>query len=89
MILVVSLISTLFILLILIFLLEYRSRSRRALARRMRYYAGEMDTQEKPKEQKTLSERVKALLQDGGRLLSNIRHARGLDLRMQKAGIPL
>ena len=89
MIFVVSLISTLFILLILIFLLEYRSRSRRALARRMRYYAGEMDTQEKPKEQKTLSERVKALLQDGGRLLSNIRHARGLDLRMQKAGIPL
>ena len=89
MILVVSLISTLFILLILIFLLEYRSRSRHALARRMRYYAGEMDTQEKPKEQKTLSERVKALLQDGGRLLSNIRHARGLDLRMQKAGIPL
>ena len=89
MILVVSLISTLFILLILLFLLEYRSRSRRALARRMRYYAGEMDTQEKPKEQKTLSERVKALLQDGGRLLSNIRHARGLDLRMQKAGIPL
>lgn len=89
MIFVVSLISTLFILLILIFLLEYRSRSRRALARRMRYYAGEMDTQEKPKEQKTLSERFKALLQDGGRLLSNIRHARGLDLRMQKAGIPL
>ena len=89
MILIVSLISTLFILLILIFLLEYRSRSRRALARRMRYYAGEMDTQEKPKEQKTLSERFKALLQDGGRLLSNIRHARGLDLRMQKAGIPL
>ena len=89
MILVVSLISTLFILLILIFLLEYRSRSRHALARRMRYYAGEMDTQEKPKEQKTLSERFKALLQDGGRLLSNIRHARGLDLKMQKAGIPL
>ena len=89
MIFVVSLISTLFILLILIFLLEYRSRSRRALARRMRYYAGEMDTQEKPKEQKTLSERFKALLQDGGRFLSNIRHARGLDLRMQKAGIPL
>ena len=89
MIFVVSLISTLFILLILIFLLEYRSRSRRALARRMRYYAGEMDTQEKPKEQKTLSERFKALLQDGRRLLSNIRHARGLDLRMQKAGIPL
>ena len=89
MIFVVSLISTLFILLILIFLLEYRSRSRRALARRMRYYAGEMDTQEKPKEQKTLSERFKALLQDGGRLLSNIRHARGLEVRMQKAGIPL
>lgn len=89
MILIVSLISTLFILLILIFLLEYRSRSRRALARRMRYYAGEMDTQEKPEEQKTLSERFKALLQDGGRLLSNIRHARGLDLKMQKAGIPL
>ncbi len=89
MILIVSLFSTLFILVILIFLLEYRSRSRRALARRMRYYAGDMDTQEKPKEHKTLSERFKELLKDGGRFLSNIRHARGLDLKMQKAGIPL
>ena len=29
------------------------------------------------------------LLRSGGRLLSNIRHARGLDFKMQKAGIPL
>ena len=50
MIFAISLISTLFILLILFLLLEYRSRSRRALARRMRYYSGGMDTQEKPKE---------------------------------------
>ena len=46
MIFVVSLVSTIFILLILILLLEYRSRNRRALARRMRYYAGEMDNPE-------------------------------------------
>lgn len=89
MIFVVSLISTLFILLILILLLEYRSRNRRALARRMRYYAGDMDTQEKPKEKKPLAERFRNLLRSGGKLLSNIRHARGLDLKMQKAGIPL
>ena len=89
MIFVVSLISTLFILLIIILLLEYRSRNRRALARRMRYYAGDMDTQEKPKERKTLTERLKELLRSGGKLLSNIRHARGLDFKMQKAGIPL
>ena len=90
MIFVVSLISTLFILLILILLLEYRSRSRRALARRMRYYAGDMDSsQSKPQEQKTLPERLMGLLRSGGKLLSNIRHARGLDFKMQKAGIPL
>ena len=85
MIFVISLISTLFILLILFLLLEYRSRSRRALARRMRYYSGEMDTQEKPKESKPLTERLMDILRSGGKLLSNIRHARGLDFQMQKA----
>ena len=90
MIFLVSLISTIFIMLIIILLLEYRSRSRRALARRMRYYAGDMDNpQDKPKEQKTLTERLMGLLRSGGKLLSNIRHARGLDSKMQKAGIPL
>lgn len=90
MIFLVSLISTIFIMLIIILLLEYRSRSRRALARRMRYYAGDMDnSQDKPKERKTLSERLMGLLRSGGKLLSNIRHARGLDSKMQKAGIPL
>ena len=89
MIFIVSLISTLCILLILILLLEYRSRNRRALARRMRYYAGDMDTQEKPKERKPLAERFMDLLHSSGKLLSNIRHARGLDFTMQKAGIPL
>ena len=89
MIFIVSLISTLFILLILILLLEYRSRNRRALARRMRYYAGDMDTQEKPKERKPLAERFMDLLHSAGQHLSNIRHARGLDFKMQKAGIPL
>lgn len=89
MIFLVSLISTLFILLILIFLLEYRSRNRQALARRMRYYAGGMETQEKPKERKSLSERFMGLIRSGGKLLSNIRHARGLDFKMQQAGIPL
>ena len=86
MIFVVSLVSTIFILLILILLLEYRSRSRRALARRMRYYAGEMDSPEdKPKERKTLTERLMGLLHSGGQLLSNIRHARGLDFKLQQA----
>lgn len=89
MILVVSLISTFLILLILVLLLEYRSRNRIALARRMRYYAGEMDTQEKPKTVKPLAERFMDLLRSGGKLLSNIRHARALDFKMQKAGIPL
>ena len=90
MIFLVSLISTVFILLILILLLEYRSRNRRALARRMRYYAGGMeDIQEKPKEVKSLKERFLSLLRGGGRLLSNIRHARGLDFKMQQAGVPL
>ncbi|MDY6290802.1 MAG: type II secretion system F family protein [Succiniclasticum sp.] len=91
MIFLVSLISTIFILLILILLLEYRSRNRRALARRMRYYAGEMENpHDKPNiERKTLTERLMNLLHSGGRLLSNIRHARGLDFKMQQAGIPL
>lgn len=89
MIFAVSLICTIFILLILIFLLEYRSRNRQALARRMRYYAGDMDVQEKPKARKTLAERFRELLRSGGKLLSNIRHARGLDFKMQQAGVPL
>lgn len=90
MIFLVSLISTIFILLILILLLEYRARSRRALARRMRYYAGDMENpQDKPQEQKTLKERLLNLLHNGGRLLNNIRHPRGLDFKMQQAGIPL
>ncbi len=91
MIFLVSLVSTLFILLILILLLEYRSRNRRALARRMRYYAGEMDNPQQAavKEQKNLTERLLGLLHSGGQLLSNIRHARGLDFKMQQAGIPL
>ena len=90
MIFLVSLICTILIFLILIFLLEYRSRNRQALARRMRYYAGDMDDpQDKPKERKTLTERLMGMLRSGGKLLSNIRHARGLDFRMQKAGIPL
>jgi len=90
MIFLVSLVSTLFILLILILLLEYRSRSRRALARRMRYYAGGMDNpQDKPKERISLKERFLNLLRGGSRLFHNIRHARGLDFKMQQAGIPL
>ena len=89
MIFAVSLICTLCILLMVILLLEYRSRSRNAIARRMRYYAGDMDTMDKPQEKKTLAERFRGLLRSGGKLLSNIRHARGLDFRMQKAGIPL
>ena len=89
MIFVISLICTLFVLLLIIFLLEIRSRSRRALARRMRYYAGGMDAQEKPQQKKPLPERFMELLRSGGRLLNNIRNARGLDFMMQQAGIPL
>ena len=90
MIAIVSLICTIFILLILLFALEYRSRSRRALARRMRYYASGMENpQDQPQEKKTLKERFLGILRGGGRLLNNIRHARGLDLKMQQAGIPL
>ena len=91
MIFIVSLVSTIFILLILILLLEYRSRSRRALARRMRYYAGEMDNpqQATTKERITLTERLMNLLRGGGRLFHNLRHAHGLDFKMQQAGIPL
>ena len=90
MIAIVSLICTIFILLIMLFALEYRSRSRRALARRMRYYASGMENpQDQPQEKKTLKERFLGILRGGGRLLNNIRHARGLDLKMQQAGIPL
>ncbi len=90
MIFLVSLISTIFILLILIFLLEYRSRSRRALARRMRYYAGDLENpQDKPQEHISLKERFLNLLRGGSRLFHNIRHARWLDFKMQQAGIPL
>ena len=90
MIFLVSLVSTAFILVILIFLLEYRSRSRRALARRMRYYAGDMENpQDKPKESISLKQRFLNLLRGGSRLFHNIRRARGLDFKLQQAAIPL
>lgn len=89
MVLVVSLFCTIFILLILVFALEYRSRSRRALARRMRYYAGDVDRQDKPQEKKSVSERVLSFLRSGGEQLQKIRKARSLDFKMQRAGIPL
>ena len=73
----------------MILLLEYRSRNRNALARRMRYYSGDMDIQEKPKENKPLAQRFMDFVRSGGKLLNNIRHARGLDFKMQKAGLPL
>ena len=89
MIFAVSLICTLCILLMVILLLEYRSRNKSALARRMRYYAGDMDVQEKPKERKPLAQLFMDFVRSSGKLLSNIRHARALDFKMQKAGIPL
>ena len=90
MIFLVSLVSTAFILVLLIFLLEYRSRSRRALARRMRYYAGDMENpQDKPKESISLKQRFLNLLRGGSRLFHNIRRARGLDFKLQQAAIPL
>jgi tight adherence protein B len=45
--------------------------------------------EDKPKERKTLTERLMGLLHSGGQLLSNIRHARGLDFKLQQAGVPL
>ena len=42
MILIVSVICTLFILLLVIFVLRSRARNQQALSRRMRYYAGDM-----------------------------------------------
>lgn len=89
MILIISLFCTILIFILLLFALEYRSRSRRAVARRMRYYAGGTSTEEKPVASKTFRERLMGFLHSGGKMLSNIRHAKGLDFKMQQAGIPL
>ena len=90
MILIVSIICTLFIVLLVIFILRSRVRNQQALSRRMRYYAGDMvGEQEKPKESKPLKERLMALLRSSGKLLSNIRNANGLSIKMQQAGLPI
>ena len=89
MIFVVSLISTLFILLMVILLLEYRSRNRRALARRMRYYAGDMEVLEGKKDDRTLGEKFMDWLRDSGQKMQKVRQGKTLDLRMRKAGLSL
>lgn len=90
MILIVSVICTLFILLLVIFVLRSRARNQQALSRRMRYYAGDMaGQQEKPKESKPLKERLMALLRSSGKFLSSVRHADGLSIKMQQAGLPI
>ena len=90
MILVVSAICTLFILLLVFFLLKSRADKRKDLSRRMRYYSGDMDSlEEKPKESKPLKERLMALLRSAGKFLSSIRHADGLNIKMQQAGLPI
>ena len=90
MILMVSVICTLFILLIVFFLIRSHTRSQQDLSRRMRYYAGDMSgEQEKPKERKPLKERLLALLRSSGKFLSSVRHADGLSVKMQQAGLPI
>ena len=90
MILIVSIICTLFILLLVVFMVRSRARSKQNLSQRMRYYAGDMlGQQEKPKESKPLKERLMALLRSSGKFLSNIRNANGLNIKMQQAGLPI
>lgn len=89
MILAFSLIIAILVFLLVILLLEYRKRTKRAISRRMHYYAGDMESLEGTKDDRTIAERFMDWLRDTGQQMQKVRQGKSLDLKMRKAGLSL
>lgn len=90
MILFVSILTAVLLFLLIVLMLEYRKRTKRAISRRMHYYAGDMDAFEgSKKDDRTLGEKFMDWLRDTGQKMQKVRQGKTLDLRMRKAGLSL
>ena len=89
MILFVSILTAFLLFLLIVLMLEYRKRTKRAISRRMHYYAGDMDVLEGKKDDRTLGEKFMDWLREAGQKLQRVRQGKSLDLRMRKAGLTL
>ncbi len=89
MILFVSVLIAVLVFLLIVLLLEYRKRTKRAISRRMHYYAGDMDALEGTKDDRTIAERFMDWLRESGQKMQNVRQDKSLDMRMRKAGMSL
>ncbi len=89
MIIFVSIITVFLVFLMLLLLLEYQKRTKRAVSRRMHYYAGDMDALEGTKDDRTIAERFMDWLRETGQQMNKVRQGKSLDERMRKAGMTL
>lgn len=89
MILFVSILTAILLFLLIVLMLEYRKRTKRAISRRMHYYAGDMDVFESKKDDRTLAEKFMDWLRETGQQMQKVRQGKTLDLRMRKAGLSL
>ena len=89
MILFVSVLTAVLLFILIVLMLEYRKRTKRALSRRMHYYAGDMDALEGKKDDRTLGEKFMDWLRETGQQMQKVRQGKTLDLRMRKAGLSL
>jgi tight adherence protein B len=89
MILFVSVLTAILLFILIVLMLEYRKRTKRALSRRMHYYAGDMDALEGKKDDRTLGEKFMDWLRETGQQMQKARQGKTLDLRMRKAGLSL
>ena len=89
MILFVSILTAILLFLLIVLMLEYRKRTKRAISRRMHYYAGDMDVFEGKKDDRTLAEKFMDWLRETGQQMQKVSQGKTLDLRMRKAGLSL
>ena len=89
MIIFVSVLTAVLLFILIVLMLEYRKRTKRALSRRMHYYAGDMDALEGKKDDRTLGEKFMDWLRETGQQMQKVRQGKTLDLRMRKAGLSL
>ena len=89
MILFVSILTAVLLFLLIVLMLEYRKRTKRAISRRMHYYAGDMEVLSGKKDDRTLGEKFMDWLRETGQKMNKVRQGKTLDLRMRKAGLSL
>lgn len=89
MIIFVSILTAVLLFLLIVLLLEYQKRTKRAVSRRMHYYAGDMDALEGTKDDRTIAEKFLDWLRESGQKMQKVRQGKSLDLKMRKAGMTL